>query len=354
MPLAAFLPPAVLPLHCGEQQGAAGTEAGAEAEQPLEAWLLSTALRLERLSAPSDSEAFPALPSPSGARPMAAQAHKPPGGGLAVRLAQEALQRAFPGVPADELRHCLASSQGLLAQACALVSARNPGVHPLPGALGPVRVQAPAPSAGSAGGAGGAGRAEAIARAIAGALAQVETGCSLARLYAACRGEAEALARSRNEAFERSSRAFAANQLAQARAYSSQGQALDRRMRAAHAAAAAQIFGARNSAPGGEGSSSSGAALDVAVSAHTVVRVRVWDLHGLHAAEAAPLVEECLLACRGEAGSWVALLTGARNHSSSLGKGGGSLNAGLLEHLRAEGWRVFEPMAGVLCVQITA
>jgi hypothetical protein len=356
--LASFLPPSLLP----PPPQAAAAQAGEEEDQPLEAWLLATSLRLERLSAAAGDcqEAFPALPSQLP--PKAAPAPSPSGGGgLAARLALDALARAFPGVPPAELRQCLGASQGLLSRACALVAQRNPGATPVEGALHPVRLLRAAPgSSGSSGAPSGSAphtaRGEATARAIAGALDIVETGVSLARLYAACRGQAEALARSRNEAFERSSRAFASNQLAQARAYSAQGQALDRRMREAHAAAAARIFEQRNGGSGGRGGGGGGGGglVDVRVSAELQVRVRVWDLHGLHAAEAAPLVEEGLEKAGGggSGGEWVALLTGARNHSSSLGRGGGSLNAGLLEHLRGQGWRVYEPMAGVLCVQL--
>ena len=359
--LAAFLPQQ---LQRGGAAPAAAPEASPEAaeeEQPLEAWLLATSLRLERLSAaPASAEDFPALPSASGrATAAAAQPAPPPGsgGGLAAKLALDALARAFPGVPPAELRHCLGAAGGLVSRACALVTARNPGAVALEGALQPVRLARAAaapPAPGGGGGGGGApaaaphtARGEATARAIASALPIVATGCSLARLYAACRGEAEALARARNEAFERSSRAFASGQLAQARSFGAQGQALDRRMRAAHAGAAARIFEQRN-----EGSGGSSSALSVQVGADAQVRVQLWDLHGLHAAEAAPLVEEGLLAAAGGSGEWVALLTGARNHSASLGRGGGSLNDGLLQHLRGQGWRVYLPMAGVLCVQL--
>jgi hypothetical protein len=353
--LAHFLPPSLLPAL---PQGV-----GEEEDQPLEAWLLATSLAMERLSGAATEQDFPALP---GSAAAAARAAPPPpssgaGGGLASRLALEALARAYPGIPPAELRQCLGASQGLLSRACQLVAERNPGAVAVEGALHPVRLVRAAPSSSSGGGSAHTARGEATARAIAGALDIVETGCSLARLYAACRGEAEALARSRNEAFERSSRAYASSQLAQARAYSAQGQALDRRMRAAHAAAAARIFEQRNEGGGG-------GLVEVRVGAEAQVRVRVWDLHGLHAAEAAPLVEEGLARASGGSSSgssasssssssgssceWVALLTGARSHSSSLGKGGGSLNAGLLEHLRSQGWRVYEPMVGVLCVHL--
>ncbi len=322
----------------------------------MEDWLLSTSLQLERLNcgASAASEDFPALPSAAGpsAAAAAAAAAQPPkaaSSSLASKLALAALVRAFPGVPEEELRHCLGAASGHLTQACALLRSRNPGVAPLEGALAPVRVaaaggsSAAAPSAAAAAAAG-----DATARALAAALSIVPTGASLARLYSACRREAEALARARNEAFERSSKAFAANHLAQARSYSAQGQALDAQMRAAHRAAAAQIFAARN-----EGSSSSaGGAVDVQVGPGAMARVRVWDLHGLHAAEAAPLVEEGLEGVPN--GEWVALLTGARNHSSSLGKGGGNLGAALKAHLLALGWRVHDPMPGVLCVHVTA
>ena len=87
------------------------------------------------------------------------------------------------------------------------------------------------------------------------------------------------------------------------------------------------------------------------LAADVMARVRVWDLHGLHAAEAAALVEEALEGCRGDC-AYVALLTGARNHSAALGRGGGSLHGGLQPHLAGLGWRTYEPRAGVLVVQV--
>jgi len=54
---------------------------------------------------------------------------------------------------------------------------------------------------------------------------------------------------------------------------------------------------------------------------------------------------------------WAALLTGARNHSHALGKGGGSLHEGLAEHLRGlRGVACHEPsfaggIRGVLVIE---
>jgi hypothetical protein len=378
--LASFLPASLLaslpPPTDGGARGGEGEASGASvADLSVEDWLLATSLRLERLSggepldappaapvsAAATSEAlFPSLPSsaspPAKAPTGSTGARAAAAPRLGTKLALDALARAYPGLPAAELATCLQAAQGLVSRAQDLITQRNPGVRAAEGAFGPIRV-ATASSTGAAP-APAVERGEAIARAIAGAVARVATGCSLSKLYASCRAEAEALARARNEAFERASRAFAAGAAANARAFSAQGQALDRRMRQAHKAAAAKIFEERNkgeSSSGGGGGGGGGGLREVQVGGveGSVVQVRLWDLHGLHAAEAVPLVEEGLLGGACKEGEWVCLLTGARNHSSSLGRGGGSLNDPLVEHLRCEGWRVFMPIPGCVCVQVS-
>lgn len=103
---------------------------------------------------------------------------------------------------------------------------------------------------------------------------RVETGAAVAAAYAAARQEASDLSRARNTAFEQATLAYRAGDKALAKELGARGRALDTRMRAAHAAAAAEIRGR------------GGGAEDACV----------LDLHGLHAAEAAAAVEAALAA----------------------------------------------------------
>jgi hypothetical protein len=267
-------------------------------------------------------------------------------------LSLEALRRAFPGVPAGELERALGEGGGGVTRAATLLSARL-GVAAVEGALSTQRVAA---AAGGVVVGGGGARAAATARAIARAMERVETGTGLSSLYAAARGEAEALAKARNEAFDKAARAHAARDTAAAARFSAQGRALDERMQAEHRAAAARIFSARNAG---------GAPLEVPLGgAEGVARAHVLDLHGLHAHEAGAVVEAALEGWRAALGGgggggarWAALLTGARNHSHGLGKGGGSLHEGLADHLRGLGEAVHEPsfsggIRGVLVVEV--
>ncbi len=309
----------------------------------------AAALFWDDVSAPdvSDARAFPALSSAGGAPPAPRAAA--PTGSLAARLALDALHRAFPGVPSGALAAALGEAGGSVPRAAALVGARS-GVAAVEGALGTQRVAAAAPPA-AGGGPGGGPRAAAAARAIARAVERVPTGAGLASLYAAARGEAEALAKVRNEAFDRAAHAHHAGDAAGAARFSAQGRVLDERMVREHRAAAAKIFAARND----------GAAppLEVPLGGGAVLAAHVLDLHGLHASEAAGFVGAALEGWRASRSSvrWAALLTGERSHSQALGKGGGSLHEGLAQHLRGMGGTsVHEPtfaggLRGVLVVE---
>ena len=103
---------------------------------------------------------------------------------------------------------------------------------------------------------------------------RVETGAAVAAAYATARQEASDLSRARNTAFEQATLAYRAGDKALAKELGARGRELDARMRAAHAAAAAEIQGCR------------GGAEDTCV----------LDLHGLHAAEATAAVEAALAA----------------------------------------------------------
>lgn len=215
---------------------------------------------------------------------------------------------------------------------------------------------------------------ERIARGIAESLEWVDTGEGVAALYRELRAEAEAIAKARNLAFHRATRAFLAGHHTEASRMARQGRELQARMQRAHASAAGAIFEARN-ASASSGGSRSGAPLAAAAPGggglpaptHVVlpplhgggaVDVRVFDLHGLHPSEAADVVEAVLGALATQRSSslggysaatcWLAFLTGTRHHSRRLGKGGGSIQDAVLESLqRREGAGVeaFAPAA---------
>lgn len=160
------------------------------------------------------------------------------------------------------------------------------------------------------------------------------------------------MARARNAAFERAARAFVGGQKALAVGLSKQAQALDVEMKVAHKAAAAAIFGARNSASAVVvDASDAGGPRDLPVT--------FLDLHGLHPREAVDLVGALLDQRAGGGGSWVALLTGSRSHSKRLGKGGGSVHAAVAEALAEAGvTELHEPavasdIGGVIVARIT-
>lgn len=300
----------------------------------------------------SASLAFPALP---GSAPRAARASESIHNthtqtSLATRLALEVLARAFPFAATAELARAHSDAGGRIAEAAALIEARL-AISPIPGALRAGATLAPRamPRTRQGQGAGGGTSAgSAIARAIAAALDRVATGGAIASVYAAARGDAEGLARARNDAFNRATQAFLARDGASAARFSAQGRALDARMHIAQAEAATAIFEARNAGgPGGGGESY------LHVGRGVEVRTRAIDLHGLHPEEAIHMASASLVAAARAAVSdavWVAFLTGARSHSAALGRGGGSVHAAVAAHVREEGWETYEPSVGVLVV----
>ena len=294
-------------------------------------------------------EHFPSL----GGSPRAAMGLSS-GSGLAIRLAMDALTRAFPGVPDNEVLFCLETSGGRRGDAATLLSARN-ALSPVPGVLDSAITIAAVPSASATGsprsGARGSAAGAALARAIARNMERVTTGSSVAALYAAARGEAEGLARARNDAFYRASVAFRSGDGRAAAQWSGTGREIEARMQAAQTAAAARIFSERNDDGGGsvmELTMGGGAA---------PVSVNVLDLHGLHPQEGIDFATEALAASRGIRGGprWTVFLSGARGHSASRGKGGGSLHGALLAHLQSAAGvvEVHEPPPGGLIVVCT-
>jgi hypothetical protein len=318
----------------------------------------------------ADEAAFPGLLLPDGASGAGAtHAPRPPSkkneqqphhrapvstSTLGARLILQALHEAFPMSSSATIEACFVEAGGGLDRAASLVAARD-GVPPQPGALRPRRIAAPANTSSSASpsqspysAASAPPRdreAEAFARVVAASVARVSTGDAVARVYEEARGEATALARARNAAFDRATRAYLAGTGAEAARFSRQGRDLDAKMRRAHAQAARAIFAARNDAAGGGGGG--GVTVDGGPGFGRIT-VPVFDLHGLHPSEAADVAEEAVAVGGGGAGGggWVALLAGARQHSKKLGKGGGSLTDAVRERLDGMGAEVYEGGAG--------
>ena len=131
----------------------------------------------------------------------------------------------------------------------------------------------------------------------------LEGGKAVAGLYAATRGEATALAQSRNALFEKSAALYRAGKKKEASAVSSQGREVNERLLAVQSSAAKHVFSARNSEAG-------------------LLKGSI-DLHGLHVAEAEDCLQNLLptLALAGRAS--VSVVTGSGNHSRGGGGGGG-------------------------------
>lgn len=125
----------------------------------------------------------------------------------------------------------------------------------------------------------------------------VDSGKSLASMYASLRAEARDLALARNKMLQEATRAFLRGERAAARSLSESGQALNQQMHSKHAAAAEAIFRERNP--------------------RNRLEQGHVDLHGLHAAEAEALLYDGLLErIKAELGvRRVAIITGTGNHS---------------------------------------
>jgi len=359
-------------LHVGPPGGGVHGGAGTGPEEDL-AWALAQmreagagdGILEEEVPQVGDTAAFPSLasrpqalshPTSSSSSPSSWNA----GGvesGLAFRLASSALTAAFPGVRAADLHSALVRAEGALSVAVAAVS-REAGVEPIRAALiGRIRASASASSSSGASQSPEGRRRAAIARAISTSLPTVSTGGSLSSLYAVARGEAEALARARNVALGRATRAYLSGDGATAGAWSKQGRELDGRMREAQAAAASSIFAARNA--GGSGPSSTVLTVSSPSAGVHGLRVPFVDLHGLHPSEAASTATAlCRAAAAGTNvcgdGAWLCLLTGARHHAAKLGRGGGSLHEAVREALEAAGWDTHArlPVPGVIIVRL--
>lgn len=300
----------------------------------------------------------------------------------ATRLALAVLQRAFPTIRGEHVREAYFSDvRGRDIKAAARSLSKEFGVPPVPGVLvsaPPASTAAHKPSAGALRhGSGGVSRTNDLAaRRVAQSLERVSTGEAVSSLYLSMRSEAEALAKSRNLAYHRATRAYLSGDGADAARFGRQGRELDEKMRAAHARAAAEIFSARNAGGGGASSSSrrSGtgdgltlpppASVDVSgTGVPSPLQVHVFDMHGLHPSEAGEVAEGLVSRLTSVVGAaamsgvtrsgdgcvWLAFLTGTRHHSQRLGKGGGSIHDALLGSLsgpHASQCEVFDPPSG--------
>jgi hypothetical protein len=346
---------------------------------------------------------------------------------VSQKLALLELKRSFPhcrdahiAVAWEAAGHSLVEARALLSSGVAFSSvdlaAAATWVPRLDAAAAPPAARGHGSGGSVTGGScGGAGRKVAtigkaglsIARGIGDALAWVETGEAVAVVYSQARAQAEAYAKARNLAFDRSTAAYRGGDRAAAAHHARQGREMDALMRRAHAAAAAEIFAARNGRQGGAaglltagkgrvggleggsmGSSGGGvvgaassstpagrdlaliqlprpATLSLSGSAAAATRTGescsyfTFDLHGLHPHEAADVILAAVDAAAesqcgvsyggsGAGGSevWCAFVTGSRHHSKRLGKGGGSLAAAVAATLEEAGLEFYRVGVG--------
>ena len=298
---------------------------------------------------------------------------------VATRLALAMLADAFPSLPDEERRRAFDETGRDVRAARAALQQRF-DVNPLERAFRTTRTRRLTPGSRHMGTGVPHVRAHvAAARRIAASLAWVSTGDTVAALYDSARRDASALAKARNLAFHRSTQAYLARDGATAARYARDGRALDIKMRAAHATAAARIFAERNiggmaSSPSPEQPSGGNAGaltlppptlIDVLGSGvPSPAAVHVLDLHGLHPGEAVAAVlfaANALLRCeqsRGRQDLWLAAVTGTRHHSLRRGKGGGSVRTAVLAALSDAYFEAYDPPSeaggesGVIVVRV--
>ena len=273
----------------------------------------------------------------------------------AATLATKILGNAFPSLTQREIADAYRDA-GRDVLAAASIIRKTRGVDPVAGVLS-LRAAPPPRAGGGAVGAPDSRARAAAATQIAASLERLSTGGSVASLYAAQREQAEALARTRNLAFDRATQAYISGDRKAAARFSRQGREADAGMRTAQLHAARAIFAARNSS---SSSTSVGSALPLGGSATAFVdtdirssglpspaKVCVLDLHGLHPQEALDVVDAAAreLSDGGPGGHgscvWLAAITGARGHSKRLGKGGGSVHSRVCAGMWEQGWDVF-------------
>jgi DNA-nicking Smr family endonuclease len=129
----------------------------------------------------------------------------------------------------------------------------------------------------------------------------VDTGRSVSQQYAAARDEARDHARIRNAYFQQATLAYQSGNKALAKELGAKGRVANEAMKAAHAAASANIYTSRNTAHAQSARASSGS--------------RLLDLHGQHVPEALAILEaELARRSNGHAGK-LQVLVGTGHHT---------------------------------------
>lgn len=192
------------------------------------------------------------------------------------------------------------------------------------------------------GGGGGGGR---VSRASAAASHQpwVETGDAVSNLYASTREDARDHMRLRNICFQQATQAYLTGNKALAKELSRKGRNHARAMKAAHEEAAGTIFRERNANIQPQGTNNAG--VDGGP--------RMFDLHGLHVAEAVAVLRRELPNCRAVGERVVHVLVGTGHHVKGS-RTPARLPAAVAEFLHASRIRYWEPQAGMLEVDVAS
>ena len=191
-------------------------------------------------------------------------------------------------------------------------------------------------------GGGGAGRGS---RASAAASHQpwVETGEAVSNLYTSTREDARDHMRLRNICFQQATQAYLTGNKALAKDLSRKGRNHARAMRAAHEEAAGTVFRERNANIQPQGTNNAGG----------VGGPRMFDLHGLHVAEAVAVLRRELPNCRAIGERVVHVLVGTGHHVKGS-RTPARLPAAIAEFLHASRIRYWEPQAGMLEVDVAS
>jgi hypothetical protein len=173
----------------------------------------------------------------------------------------------------------------------------------------------------------------------------VETGEAVSSMYASTREDARDHCRLRNVCFQQATQAYLSGNKALAKELSRKGRTHAQAMRAAHDVAAGTIFRERNanilhSTNGSAGSGAGGGP-------------RMFDLHGLHVAEAVAVLRRELPHCRASGERVVHVLVGTGHHVKGS-RTPARLPAAVAEFLHTSRIRFWEPQAGMLEVDIAS
>ena len=167
----------------------------------------------------------------------------------------------------------------------------------------------------------------------------VETGEAVSNLYTSTREDARDHMRLRNICFQQATQAYLTGNKALAKELSRKGRNHAQAMKAAHNEAAGAIFRERNSniLKGNNGQSGP----------------RMFDLHGLHVAEAVSVLRQELPKCRVEGEAVVHILVGTGHHVKGP-RTPARLPAAVAEYLRASQIHFWEPQPGMIEVDVAS